>query len=341
VALALRNETRFTCQPIPLTAKNGATILQIVVKGAFVVGSDSKMEKADEQPEVVMEDKHWGEPGVSSVRYESDIILDKPFTDLVINGHAYAPNGRTVTRMDVAVGYDGRLLKRLAVVGDRVWRPGPLGWRLTDPVPFRKIPIVYERAYGGSDKNGSEVRNRCGTGFASSLNGDYEGTPAPNIEFPDELIRQVSDRPVPAGLGVISKHWEPRLSFGGTYDGPWLEKQFPLLPADFDMRFFQSVAEDQWLPRPRGGEQVAVQGMTPEGVFRFVVPSCEVQLQLEYRDRLDKKMMDLDTILIEPDERRVSLTWRATADIHGDPFRLLEMTVGTVKDANGDCGCGH
>jgi len=201
------------------------------------------------------------------------------------------------------------------------------------------MPIVYDRAYGGSDEKGSEARNRSGMGYTSSANHDFEGAPGPNIEFPKELISSLSDKPTPAGLGVISKHWEPRLSYAGTYGDEWLEKQFPLLPPDFDTRFFQSVTQDQWVSRPHGGEAVAIQGMTAEGVLRFQLPSCDLNLRLCYRDRTEERLMELDTILVEPDDRRVVLTWRAAADIHGDPFRLLEMIIGKSSQNLADCGC--
>jgi len=339
MALALRNNSTFTCQPVPLTAKNGATILRIVLKAGFAIAGDGELVRADEQPEVVMEDQYWGEPGISSIRYESDIVLDKPHTDLVVNGHARAPKGRPVTQMDVALAYQGRVLKRLRVIGDRVWRTGAVGWRMTAPSPFTEMPITYDRAYGGSDIKGSEARNRSGTGFTSSANSDFEGTPAPNIEFADQLISTLADKPEPAGLGVVSKHWEPRLFYAGTYDALWLEKQFPLLPHDFDNRFFQSVNQAQWIPRPHGGEQVAIQGMTDDGLWRFQLPDCDMKVKLRYRDRTEERLMDLDTILVEPDDRRLILTWHATADIHGDPFRLLEMTIGKPTDNSADCGC--
>jgi hypothetical protein len=337
VVLDLRNQTPYTCQSLPLTAKNGATFLRIVLKGGFDILPDGQLLLAQEQPEVVMEDTYWGEPGKSSVRYESDVILGKPTTDLVVIGHARAPGDRPVEQMDVQVAYENRLIKRLRVFGDRQW------WnaRITRPAPFSAMPIIYDRAFGGSDEQGSEPRNRAGIGYSSAGSHTDDGMPVPNIEFPDQLIGNEDDRPAPAGLGVISKHWQPRLAYAGTYDEAWLEDQFPLLPADFDERFFQSVAPDQWIKHPQGGEAVAIQGMTPEGVLHFRLPPCEIALHLRYRDGFEDKQMVPETLLIEPDERRLVITWGASADIHGDPFRLLQMRVGEGgAAAMPGCGCG-
>jgi hypothetical protein len=325
--LDLANKTPFACQQMPLVDEKGATILVIVLKGAYELDPEGALRIADEQPRIVMEDEFWGEAGLSSLRYESDVTFGKPRTDLIVNGQASARNRRRVQAVDVELRYQRRVVKRLRVCGDRRWEKGVFGWRLTKPEPFKEIPIVYERAFGGSDERGSEARNRIGTGYATSLSSEFNGTPAPNVEFPDQLIRGPKNRPAPAGLGAVSRNWEPRLLFAGTYDDAWLEERFPLLPVDFDRKFNQSTPADQWIDRPRGGESIEIRGMTPDGVLRMEIPSCEMDLTLVYNNKIKKNSMDLDTVLVEPDNSRLTLTWRGVADIHGDPFRLKEMIV--------------
>lgn len=340
MVLAVSNTSGFSCLPLPLTARNGASVLRIVLKAGFAIAADGRTLPLDAQPEIVMEDQYWGDPGVSSIRYESDVVLEKPLTDLVVVGQAHAPRGRAVKALDVTLAYQRNILKRLHVTGDRMWRRGTFGWTMSEPQFFTAMPLRYDRAYGGTDEEGSEARNRSGTGYASKFDKGFEGRPCPNVEFPDQLIASVSNRPAPAGFGVVSKHWQPRLAFAGTYDDAWLDRQFPLLPLDFDSRFFQSVAADQWIARPRGGEQIVVTGMSPDGPLGVTLPPCDVKIGLHYRESSEEKLMDLDTVMLEPDERRLTLTWRATADIHGDPFNLLEMVIGARKEiVFADCGC--
>lgn len=326
--LELCNNTPFSCEQLPLTDKKGANILRIVLKGAYQLNDQGQLEVAQEQPGIVMEDEYWGKPAESSVRYESDITLEKPYTDLIVNGHAYAPPGHMVRHMNVELTYQRQFTKRLRVFGDRVWKKGILGWSMTNPKPFEKIPIVYDRAFGGTDEKGSESRNRIGTGYTSKLSKNFSGTPVPNIEVPNMLIKSPKDRPFPAGFGIVSKNWEPRLSFAGTYDEEWLEEGFPLLPDDFDMRFNQSVMPDQWIKiRPKGGEIIEIKGMTPEGILRIKLPSADMKIAFHYANRSEENLMDLDTVLIEPDEKKLILTWRAIADIHGNPFQLDETVI--------------
>ncbi|MBN2716915.1 MAG: DUF2169 domain-containing protein [Deltaproteobacteria bacterium] len=311
--------------------RNGANILRIVLKGAFTIGQYGKCAIANKQPDIVFADEYWGEPGHSAVKYESDVSLRRPYTDLIVNGYAYAPDNRPVTKMDVSLHYQSKLLKSLTVFGDRFWDES-ISLGKTSPEPFVKMPITYDRAFGGSDDKGSEPRNRSGAGYNSSIVRDFVNRQLPNIEDPFNLITTRRSRPQPMGLGIVAKNWEPRLSYAGTYDDAWQANEFPLLPKDFDLRFNQCTSQDQWIKRPVGGEIVDIFGMTMSGILRVSIPPCDIGLSLVYSDKKEDKNMELDSILFEPSEERVILTWSATADIHGDPFRLKEMIVGTPEN---------
>lgn len=339
MALQLQNNTPFTCEQIPLTEKNGAAILRIVVKAAYTIDTFGQYRIADVQPDIVYADEYWGEPGQSSVQYESDVCLHRPYTDLIINGFAFAAQNTPVKKMDVVVRYQSKLFKQLAVFGDRYWEDTGLSWGKSSPIPFEKMPIVYDRAFGGSDEAGSEARNRIGAGYNSSYDSQAANRKLPNIEDPFNLISGRRDRPVPMGLGVISKNWEPRLSYAGTYDKEWEKNTFPLLPNDFDMRFNQSAAQDQWIKRPRGGEVVDIFGMTLRGAMRVKIPPCQLHICLFYTDNNEEKSMNLDSILIEPSVERMVLTWSTFADIHGNPFRLKEIIVGQKKETPKEKPC--
>jgi hypothetical protein len=327
--LELQNETPFACAHPPLTARNGADILRFVVRATYDIKRDGALGLAAKQSPVRFEDVYWGEAGKSSLRYESDVSLDKPFADVIVNGQAHAPNGRPATSVNVGLMVQDRVVKHMRVTGDRRWHYGVTGWRITDPKPFLTMPVTYDRAFGGMDAAGSEARNRAGTGYTSKLTTSFEGTPLPNVEHIDELIRTPGDRPRPAGLGILSRDWKDRVRFAGTYDERWLNDRFPLLPDDFDMRFNQSAPEEQWLRAPAGGERMGVVGMTPDGALGFNLPRGAVRLVLHYRKRSVDSAMPLDGILIDCERRQVELTWRAIADIHGDPFQLDTMIVST------------
>ena len=326
--LKLDNKTPFSCAHPPMLAANGANILRFIVRATYDVGPKG-LGLAESQAPIRFEDVPWGEAGKSSLRYESDVSLDKPFVDLIVNGKAYTPNGRAATQASAGLMFQGRFLKQMRVMGDRHWHYGLGGWKITDPKPFLSMPLTYDRAFGGMDDLGSEARNRVGMGYTTKTGSHLEGMPVPNVEFVDEQVKSPTDRPAPAGLGILNRDWKDRLKYAGTYDDRWLANRFPLLPDDFDMRFNQSAPESQWLRGVAGGEAIRVVGMTPDGVLGFSIPRGSVRLSLHYRQRSDEKIMPLDSILIDCERRQVELTWRAIADTHGDPFQLETMIVNT------------
>jgi hypothetical protein len=159
--LDLENRTPFACGHPPMLAKNGATILRIIVRATYELADDGRLTLAPEQAPVRFEDAYWGEPAKSSLRHESDVSLEKPFTDVVVHGHACAPDGRPVTKMEVSLAV-GSSVKRLQVVGDRRWERSMGSWLMTPPSQFTTMPVTYDRAFGGMDAEGSESRNRVG-----------------------------------------------------------------------------------------------------------------------------------------------------------------------------------
>ncbi len=95
-----------------------------------------------------MEEPIFG-PQESVLLHDTDLLLNRTATDIVIQGHAYAHTGYPVFDAGVGVGSFARVIR---VMGDRrvEWRPDRL--RFTNPEPVEKIPLSWERAYGGIDQ---------------------------------------------------------------------------------------------------------------------------------------------------------------------------------------------
>lgn len=53
----------------------------------------------------------------------------------------------------------GCLGKRLSVFGDRYWKKGFWRIKMTKPAPFGKMPLRYERAFGGWDQTSDNPKN--------------------------------------------------------------------------------------------------------------------------------------------------------------------------------------
>ncbi len=327
------NRTPFAAERGWVRDRNGAEVWLVAVKCTWTIGPDGATEIAEDQPPVLRIPEHHGEPGNSSIKYDGDLVLTKTATDILVVGQAYAPGGRPVTQLDVGFRV-GPVQKLLRVYGERVWSStGP-----SAPQSFLTMPLVYERAFGGVDAKSAhperdwEWRNPVGRGFAVSRE-NLAGRPAPNIEYPDEGVREWSDRPRPAGFGAIAGHWQPRVALAGTYGDTWLKERQPLVPEDFDERFYQCAPVDQQAPGfLRGGEPVVLYCLTPGGELRFHLPKVFLGFETRFYDgtRQIHRERRLHTVILEPDVPRVSLVWHSALPCHWK-VQKLERTIVTLK----------
>lgn len=332
--LHTKNRTPFEVAVFPFQTPDSRDHAAAIVKGTFVATPGSaELSVAPEQQAIRHGAAYVGEPGTSSVRYESDMWPPKPATDIALVGHAYAPSsGASELDMTLSVG---SVQKAVRVFGDRVFYEAASGIGISSPRPFTAMPIVYERAFGGADDSADdpadhafEERNHVGVGFvAPKSNKKLDGLPAPNIEDPRQLLTRPKDRPPPAGFGFIAPQWAPRVGLGGTFDQAWRAERAPLLPLDFDPHFYLAAHPDLRAPRMRGGEPVTVTHAMPGGgTWSFTLPRRQPRVGATIKNVETWYDATLDTVLIEPDEGRVVLTWRA-AIACGRDFLYLDRLI--------------
>jgi hypothetical protein len=222
------------------------------------------------------------------------------------------------------------------VFGDRIWFKAMGSVSMSNPVRFERIPLTYERAFGGWDrdhpdprKHGCEPRNPVGTGYRGH-GGFVEGLRLPNLEDPRSRIRSFADKPGPAGFGFISPHWQPRAALAGAFDENWQKGRAPLLPKSFDRRHMSAarpgLVASGYL---RGTEQGVVAGAVPEASMRFALPGIPApSVQVRLVDGAPQApAMNLDTVMVEPDHRRVMLLWRGNLALRTGPHEVREVTV--------------
>jgi hypothetical protein len=252
----------------------------------------------------------------------------------VLIGKAYPSVGRQPT-VDVSLEVV-HLRKTVRVFGDRVWTRA-FGWVMSHPLPFEEMPLTYERAFGGWDRthadpaqHGADERNPVGTGFAAANRPErLEGLRLPNLEDPNHVIKDWRTRPPIAGFGFIGWGWLPRRGLAGTYDAAWSKQRAPLLPNDFDDRYFNGAPTDLVAtPHLRGGETVRIRGASRKGVLNFALPAPNIEVVLSVRREIVTANPVLDTVIIEPDEERVVVSFRATVAC---PRRLIHVEAASVK----------
>lgn len=336
--MQLINETPFAaCTTIEMNSE-GCEILALTVKATFRIMPGGDIIMASSQREIEYSDVFHGEPNESSIRYESDVTIGKTTTDIVLVGHAFPQKtGDRETFVMLSLGNCSKIVK---VFGDRYWDSILGVFKKSTPDPFEKIPLVYERAFGGVDTSHPNIkyhefeeRNPVGTGFRAKRSSiPIKGLKLPNIENPKELISSPYDRPSPAGFGFIAKNWSGRRKFAGTYDNEWRQSGMPFLPQDFNPRFFSGASEglitEEFL---KGGEVIKILNVSVHGPISISIP----KIYLNNAYLMDAKPIDikmnLDTVIIDTDQEELILTWHGMANIHGQVDRVKWVHADILK----------
>ena len=193
--------------------------IALVFKRAYRLAANGECVLLDEPVPIDDDSLPWDDtlqpPWVSPPRTETDLFAFKPATDLVVQGHVYAPPRGTVVDASIACGPVQRMIR---AHGERAleWKGGKPCF--SPPEPFARIPFRYDRAYGGFDavafaREGDEFgdglafsqplyagglrtttpfhypRNPSGRGFL--IRADAESVAAarvPNLEFPFDPV---------------------------------------------------------------------------------------------------------------------------------------------------------
>jgi hypothetical protein len=348
------------------TDPEGRNILAVLFKATYTLTSDGRVDRAREQSPLTLPVVNDPE-NKSLLAADTDLYPHKVATDVVLKGHAYAhENPRS---FDVSLRVEGHH-KTIRVVGDRRCTLSHAGRILfSPPEPVARVPLRYDRAYGGQDKAATAKygnpfnelrpflarelaaleanpfdypRNPAGRGYL------VEATPAaieqlelPNLEDPlDPLtperlicghVENWPGMPLPQAMDWVGLGWFPRIAYFGVvpehqpFAGLVAEAARGYAPADilvvkpiiekFDFRFANGASLGLQLPYLAGGEQIELSNLHPKRprlVFRL--PMERPKLWTDGRKgKLNETRPVIHTVLIEPDEERLSILWRGSA----------------------------
>lgn len=328
--LQLRNDTPLSVERAVLLDQEGRRILVVAIKATCRLPQTDQghAQLAAEQEPVCRAQVYAGTSGTSSLLRDCELVVAHPGTDVILNGSAYAPGRQKAAWVDVGLRI-GPLQRTLRVYGDRTWQEGLFGWKASAAIPFSQMPLGYERAFGGTavDSKGhrvAESRNPIGCGFY--LTPPAHEAPLPNLEDPNLPITDWRMRPPPVGLGAIYGSWSPRLERAGTFDEIWRERRAPLWPVDFDPRFHQSAHPQLVSSEPlRGGELVELYNLTPTALSAFRLPAFRPTVESDVGGERVRQKVQIDRVIIEPDEDRVLVVWRSCIDC-GMRMDLIKRT---------------
>ncbi len=210
--------------------------------------------------------------------------------------------------------------------------------------------------------------NPYGKGFyVSPVRQIVDRLELPLIEDPDapltprdlmQNIEKLEDVPLPAGFSVFPRHASPRVDYAGEYPSElagWeaeqerqkremdLEEEDDVIalremdkrrmPGQMDRRWFNSASPCLRLDFLAGDEEITLTNLTKDGTMYFRLPSRSLQAELDRGRGVERQEMVLDTLIIEPEERQVSMLWRAWFEMESwDELGEYPQMIGWVLD---------
>lgn len=253
-------------------------------------------------------ERHHGDSPGRSIRAASDLCPFLELADVVFVGSAHAPRGQDAlmvkVRLAIVRGSWFVLDKGILVYGDQ----GAQG-----PKPFKKMPIVFERSFGG----------------AGNLDNPL-GVATPNILYEDPGHERAA-----AALAPLSWYWPARKRGLKAFSRAILDSTIPELPEDVDIECFQAAPEDQRIPFLRGEELIMLNGVHPDHTeIMMRLPALRGLARAYTGEGVGATVaLHADTLLIDGDAERCSITCRGNFSV-ADEAMLERLCVAATIEMN-------
>ncbi|MFK7991490.1 MAG: DUF2169 domain-containing protein [Sandaracinaceae bacterium] len=301
------------------------------IKATFAIPPEGGVCRWVDDPPLVTGDLYEDDDATRGLRYPTDLAIAKPRGEVTLVGTAHAPRGRAVRSMVAGFRF-GAVHKEVAVVGDRMWKPGLLGG-MSEPAPFTSMPLTWDRAFGGK----GNPDNPIGRGIQPVMVGGEPRVVLPNLEDRAAMLKNSQARVSPTGTGPIPPTWSPRAARAGTYDAIWHATRWPWFPKDLDFRYFNAAPEDQqivgfW----KGDESFELQHLHPEHAriqarLPGVRPRCVTAVRRGQDAKIEEVALSLDTVTLDADALTVTLVWRGNRPVSDEHHPELEQVFVTEE----------
>jgi hypothetical protein len=292
---------------------SGSTELRVtvVVKAAFVIVPEGPMSLADPE-DVVTAEVHHANSAARSVRLTAETAPRMAQCDVLLSGHACAPEGHEVRWMPVRLA----VFRDRALVDKTLYVYGDDGGNAS----FDRVPLVYERAFGGLGFR----ENPLGTGI-------LELSSRPNLVHPERGGEVACFAP-------ISRTWPARRKLIGSAERKAADAQPPEIHEGFDWAYFQAAPADQRVDHLHGDEWVVLEGMSATlPRVRSRLPSARAAARvhgLAGHDSDEPIPLVLDTLRIDADRMAAWLVWRTDFAVPDEEaLAALRVVVGVATEA--------
>lgn len=292
----------------------GRLHVTIVAKASFSFVPDAAMARIDAD-EILRAEVHHNKNPMRSVRSTGDLAPFQPLCDVVLTGHACAPAGTMVDALSVRLV----VFREVPLIDKTLYVRGDT--QNGEATPFERIPLMYERAFGGIGWEDNPLG--VGAGAATSAK-------TPNVLDPEDPKRV-------AGFAPISRGWPLRKRLLGTADRKALDRPIAEIPAGFDWAYYQSAPLDQRAEYLHGSEWIILDGMNPaHGHIQSYLPGARAFARVYgVADGGSGHLLTLsaDTLRIDADALTCSITWRASFPVQAEEALAALRIVAGVESA--------
>jgi hypothetical protein len=279
----------------------GKRRLTVVVKATFMMVPGDAMQLVAPL-EVQPADRHADDSPDRSLFAAGELAPYLPRGEVCLVGHAYAPRPSPELSVRLAVvGHRPLVDKTLYVYGERMWLDDG---QVTQPVPFTRIPLRYERTHRGI---AGYEENPIGLPYLA-------GQPVPNVIDP-------ADPEAPAGFGPIPSSWPSRVRLLRGLDPAFVECAEPELPDAFAWSYFHAAPPDQRCSFFEGREWIVLDGLHPEHAhIESRLPGGRAAARIYDTESTAHTELSLnaDTLWIDGDRGLVCVLWRGNHEIGSD-----------------------
>ncbi len=306
----------------------GSLHVTTLAKATFGFVPDGPM-RLEEPMGINIAEVPGGPARTTSAWAPSDLVPLLPRADVTFVGHAYAParTGARTVRARLALSrprtpgagpQDGPLLldKSLDVVGTRT---ATAAWPNPPAALFTRMPLVYERAFGGNGHHSNPI----GTGAETDQRGRVH---LPNIVHPPHTAVPVE----PAGFAPVPMSWPLRTRLLPGL-GDILRSPVASLPDGVDLGHFHAAPFDQRIEFLRGDEWIILDKLNPK-IARLAtrLPDATGVARVYTRDGEQHTLvMRADSLWIDGDGERCCVVWRGSFPVPSDAtLPLLSISAG-------------
>jgi len=277
-------------------------VLTVVAKATFVI-APGEVALAPEQEPLSAFDRAYPDGSSRGTYAPADLVPMKPRADVILVGHAYAPERAPRPSFAVRLAV-GDLEKRAEVHCDRHF---DAQGKLHEGARVASVPLVAERSAGGP-----ETSNPLGA--RAGVRDAYGRVVVPNVQPPGLHVATTRDTFGAVVFGPVASTWPERVallgaSLAGRAPAAW---DGQTLPPDLDPSYFNAAPRDQRVSSLRDGEPLRLEGLHPtHASLTMRLPELRPKAFVEgVGDAPQEVAMRADTLWFETVRGICTMTWR-------------------------------